>query len=176
MSRKEKRILAILGMFLFILPILMVEKPLEIISLVLPLYFWYPGISGTWFYTGKSFWQVFLACYGAGSTGIILTYSGVSLIKLCYKKTRLKKQLLIPLFHPQKVDSQKRELARWLNGKSVWAILLVFFAPLPWSDFIATVAMQLKGIKNGIWLLLIVNIPHVLLIVWMVQSGFKLFV
>ena len=166
----EKRIIFVFTILCIALPFLMISNPLEIASLVLPLWIWYPGVSGIWFYHDKTFLEVFLACYGVGNIGIISFYLGTELVHSLIEKTLKKlksKKISIPNHHKEKV-------AKWTNKQNVFLILLVFLAPLPWSDSIATIAMELKKIKYGIWYLLALNALHVFIVILIVRSGINL--
>ncbi len=167
----EKRIIFAFTILCIALPFLMVSNPLEIAFLVLPLWIWYPGVSGVWFYHNKSFLEVFLACYGVGSIGIISFYFGTRLVQSLVKK-------ILKKLRPEKITIQnhhKERIARWTNKQNILLISLIFLAPLPWSDSIATVAMELKKIKHGLWYLLALNVLHVFIVILIVRSVNLLF-
>jgi len=162
----EKRIIFIVTIVCITLPFLMIDNTLEIASLVLPLWVYYPGVSGIWFHQNKSFLEVFLACYGVGNFGIIFFYFGTGLIQSLVRKI-LRKMKPIQ-------NHRKEKIAKWTNKQNVFLILLIFLLPLPWSDSIATIAMELKKIRHGLWYLLALNILHVLIVIFIVRSGFNL--
>ena len=166
----EKRIIFIFTITCIVFPFLMIDNPLEIASLVLPLWIYYPGVSGIWFHQNKSFLEIFLSCYAVGNVGIIFFYFGTGLIQSIVKK-------ILRKIKSEKINIKnhhKEKIAKWTNKQNVFLILLVFLVPLPWSDSIATVAMELKKIRYGLYYLLILNILHVLIVIFIVRSGFNL--
>jgi len=180
MGKKEKKGLIAIIVLSVLFPFLMVRNPLEIPSLVLPLWLSYPGMAGVWFYSGKNLFECFLACYGAGNIGIVCVYFGTSLVQFIFKKILSAKRVskMKVALSETKVDlpsNKNRKVINWLNRQSLWVILLVFFLPLPWSDTISVIAMRLRGIKSGIWYLFGLNIPHVFLVVFLIYSGMSLF-
>lgn len=178
MKKREKTGLVFVIILSVALPFALIKNPLEIPSMVLPLWIWYPGMAGVWFHSGKNLLEVFLACYGAGNIGIIFVYFGTGLVQFIFKKVFLRKEVSKIEAVLSKIDfpeSKKREFINWLELKNIWLILFIFFLPFPWSDSIATVAMRLRRIKYGIWYLFGLNTIHVLLVVFLVSSGMNLF-
>jgi hypothetical protein len=192
LEKGEKIGFILIAVLSVIFPFLVIDSFLEIPSLVVPLFLWYPGSISLWFFSEKNFWVVFLACYGAGNIGIISVYYGVGLIEMMfrasgkilkrskksnlqgyvfYRKARYVLKRPKPAF-PKLKRSRKKRFSEWLNGKnSVALILLVFFVPFPWSDAIATAAMRLKNLRYGIWYLFAVNLAHVFFIVLAYYQG-----
>jgi hypothetical protein len=169
LNRGEKIALVLLIFLSLMLPFLMIESPLQIPSLILPLWLWYPGTIGIWFYSGKSLLQVFLACYGAGNIGIVSVYYGINLIEILLKRKIHNRFSGFQTFRIKKITD-------WLTGKkSLFLILFIFFLPLPWSDAIATAAMEIRKERYGIWYLFVVNLFHVFLIALAVYSGLNFF-
>ena len=179
MGKKEKTGLIVLVTFSVSLPFLMIRNPLEMSFLSLPTLFWYPVMAGVWFYSGKDFWEVFLASYGGGNVGITCIYFGISLAQFILKKISSRKNISKTETVLSKIidltQGKRKKIINWLNRQSLWLILLIFALPLPWSDSIATVAMRLKRIKHGIWYLYGLNVIHVLLVVFLIHSGISLF-
>jgi hypothetical protein len=192
LERGEKIGFILIVLLSVIFPFLVVESFLEIPSLVVPLFLWYPGSIGLWFLSEKNFGVIFLACYGAGNIGIVSVYYGVGLVELLFRTLAkiLRREngshLSGYLFYrkaryafksakariPRPRRSKRNQFADWLNGKnSLVLILLVYLVPFPWSDAIATAAMRLKSQRYGIWYLFAVNLPHVFLIVLAYYQG-----
>jgi len=192
----ERKLLFVFLWICIVLPfIMMVRSPSEIPSHVFPLWINFYGGLGLWRANSKPLWQAFLACYGVSSVGIIAIYLGSVGGEILFFRlknwlvARLKKGLTIPLksialilkIDPsyQKFNSftehRKRRFTEWLSKKSTIFILLILLIPLPFSDIIATVAMEIKKEKYGLWYLLAANLLHVYLIVFLIYRGTEFF-
>lgn len=173
MGKKEKRFLIFFIILCIALPFSMVRNTLEIASHVLPLWGFY-GYVGFWSYTGKPIWQAFLATYGITSLGIIAVYFGTGIIQ--YTITKIRNRFGFKKYQKKKIVKEKKHrFAKWLAKGNVWVILFVLVFPFPYTDPAATIAMKMKGVKYGLWYLLLLNLPHMFFIVWLFYKGVKLF-
>ena len=147
-----------------------------------------------WFYSGKPFWQTFLAVYGIATVEMLGMYFGTFGIRILLERTaswlkkKLEKGLEIPFSKNQLLilkrrtglqnfnsftEDKKKGFSAWLAQQSVWIILLFLFLPFPITDILAAIALGAKKLKYGHWYLAGVNLPHILLVVYLLRLGVK---
>lgn len=184
-------------LFLFVgiciaLPFSMARSPLELLSHSVPLWVYFHGAVSYWFYSGKPFWQAFLAVYGIATVEMFGLYFGTFGVRVLlgkavnWLKENLEKGLEVPFSKSQMLvlkrktgyhglnsfaEDKKKKFGKWLGRQSVWMILLFLFLPLPITDILAAVALGARNLKYGHWYLAAVNLPHILLVVYLLNLG-----
>ena len=192
----ERRILILFVVICIALPFSMARSPLEILSHSIPLWIYFHGAVSYWFISGKPFWQAFLAVYGIATVEVLGLYFGTFGVRvllgkgISWLKENLEKGLEIPLSKNQILilkkktgyqnfnsftRDKKRIFAKWLGRQSVWIILLFLFLPFPVTDILAAVALGTRKQKYGHWYLAAVNLPHILLVVYLLRLGVNFF-
>jgi len=175
MTKRERKGLIVFMIVCLILPFAMIRHLVEATTLALPLFVYCYGTPALWFYHGKASWEIFLAAYGASSFCLICIYLGTGMVQVILKKICKKKAAELPKFISEKRKRGNKVINKIINNlskKAVWIILFVFFVPVPLSDSTAIIAMKLKGVKKGLWMLLALNIGHIALIVWLTSLLF----
>jgi len=188
----ERKLLILFIGICIALPFSMVRSPPEVISYSLPLWVYFQGAVSYWLYSGKPFWQACLAVYGISTVEMFGLYFGTFGVRILLEtainwlKKNLEKGLEIPFSENQLVilkkrtgyqnfnsfaKDKKKRFAGWLGRQSVWIILLFLFFPFPVTDILATVALGTRRLKYGHWYLAAVNLPHILLVVYLLRLG-----
>ena len=192
----ERKLLILFVGICIALPFSMARSPLEVLSHSLPLWVYFHGAVSYWFISGKPLWQAFLAVYGIATAETLGLYFGTFGARVLLEKgiswlmEKLEKGLEIPFsknqilvlkkrtgyqnFNSFTMD-RKRVFAKWLGEQSVWIILLFLFLPFPVTDIVAAVALGTKKLKYGHWYLAAVNLPHILLVVYLLRLGVNFF-
>jgi hypothetical protein len=190
---REKKLLFLFVVICFALPFIIVRYPTH----YFPLFIYFQGEIGHWFASGKPFWQITLACYGVSSLELMGWYFGSFGIRILIEKAmnwlkpRLERGIKIPLRIRnqylflklgkgyKKINSflkkRRGNFAEWLNRQSIWIIFFFLLLPLPFTDIAAGVALGAKKIKYGHWYLVAVNLPHIILIVYLIYWGVDFF-
>lgn len=187
----ERKLLAVFIVICIVLPFSMARSPLEVVSHSIPLWIYFHVEVGFWFTSGKPFWQAALACFGISSVELLGLYFGTFGIRFLLRKTfnwlrkQLEKGLKLPFGNQilflkersgyQKINSftksKKKQFVGWLGRQSIWIILLFLFLPLPVTDILAAIALGSKGLKYGHWYLMAINLPHIFLVIFLLQLG-----
>jgi hypothetical protein len=192
----ERKILILFVAVCIVLPFGMARSPLEIFSHSIPLWIYFHGAVSYWFISGKPFWQAYLAVYGISTAEMLGLYFGTFGVRvllgkgISWLKESLEKGLAVPFSKNQILvlkkktgyqdfnsfaQDKKKIFAEWLEKQSVWIILLFLFLPFPVTDIIAAIALGTKSKKYGHWYLAAVNVPHILLIVYLLRLGVNFF-
>ena len=169
MSGKEKKFLVAFIILSILLPFGIVGPGIIDPMAVILLWINYFGFIAYFAYLSQPFWQSFLVSYCMASLGVIGVYLGVGGIQIILAKFKKRR------VNEKKKINRSQKYSRWLSRTSVALILLVFLIPAPWTGPIAILAMKLKGVKYGLWYLLIANIASIYFVNWAIYSGIKLF-
>lgn len=193
----ERKLLALFILICISLPFSVARSPIEIFSRSIPLWSTYLLVS-FWFADGKNFWEGLLACYGITTVELLFIYFGtfgfrISIGKFfSWIKKQLKKGVVIPISGTQLIliknmrkrsgydsvnnftKNKKQKFANWLSRRGTGMLLFIIFLPIPWSDLLATAILGTRKIKYGHWRIAAVNIPHMLMIIYLVFLGTNL--
>jgi len=186
----EKKLLAAFIIICLVLPFGFSRSPEEIISHAIPLFIWLHGTVGYWLFSGKPVWQTSLACYGIStvlSLGVYFGTFGISLAAekaVNWLKKQLKRGVKIPFSKDQILvlkkrtgyqilnsfaEARKQKIAKQMEKKSNWILLLFFFVPV--LDIVAVAVLGARRLKYGHWYLALANLPRIFLIVYLLSLG-----
>ena len=181
----ERKLLVLLFVICIVLPFSIIRAPTDFPQSFIFLTSFHAGISH-WLEAGKSFWQGYLICYGIATTEMLSLYFGIFGVQSIWRwlKKQLEKGIKFPFSKNQLLilketsrheglnnyaKNNKRRLIGWLNERSNRTLLIVLLLPLPYSDLPAVTILATRRPKYGHWQIATVNIPHILLVVWLVK-------
>lgn len=186
---REKKCLLWALIIIFIIPLLFLEQPHQLLTLIVSMYANEWGGLAVWLAVEKPFWQTVAAYWSVTTVNTILLYLGIDLGKIIFLRIRnfvLRKnngnrppknncfsEKIRGLWNKFKKKLEK--FFDWLSHRHIAFLYFLWLLPfIPYLGVFIVVLIKIRGIKSGIWIMMGLGILRAFLTLWIIQHGFNL--